>query len=492
MAYEPPSWSTVPPPGSYTLEIIRDGVVIETVDASTRAHYILGRDPAAAHVHLPHPSVSRQHAVIQHRDSGGVWLMDLGSTHGTTINKKACPSRAYVALPPGAMVRLGSGSRLVTLLGPPDEAGASKAPGVPQPPPVRTRPGEAQYSAARAAQRAERIAATTGRSAVSADDLHGGGAGWGFDADAETSRAPAEEAALDALELEQLLKMADAAGLPLSARGRVLQEQRSKRQAKAENLLLEVGRIAAKEVEGLSEGQASAKQRAEERAAELNEQARLRPPPPASSRLRPAPPRLRASAPPPRLRPPPLPSLVRPLRPRTRTHRHSRTRTSPLPRGLLPSLGQRTPDNPRRSRRSASSSQTSSGSSSPPPRGSSTEASRAAPPRAPPTTTRTTSSIARRRRSGASAAAPPPRARGRAAEEAEAQRCSTRLRSRRGWRSSRRTRLSCSLPQQGHLRCHRSGDPHARRLNLAQVPHQTYLPWSVMPTNQMMVKRAVS
>ena len=62
---------------------------------------------------IPEQHVSRQHAVIQHRDSGGVWLMDLGSTHGTTINKKACPSRAYVALPPGAMVRLGSGSRLV-------------------------------------------------------------------------------------------------------------------------------------------------------------------------------------------------------------------------------------------------------------------------------------------------------------------------------------------------------------------------------------------
>ena len=42
------------------------------------------------HVGLPmeNPSVSRQHAVFQFSEDGNCYLFDLGSTHGTFVNKQ--------------------------------------------------------------------------------------------------------------------------------------------------------------------------------------------------------------------------------------------------------------------------------------------------------------------------------------------------------------------------------------------------------------------
>ena len=37
---------------------------------------------------LEHPSISRAHAAFVHHRNGGLWLADLGSTHGTKLNKR--------------------------------------------------------------------------------------------------------------------------------------------------------------------------------------------------------------------------------------------------------------------------------------------------------------------------------------------------------------------------------------------------------------------
>ena len=88
--YVPPPWSAVPGV-PYSLEVVREGAVIESIDISTKAHYVVGRDPSSADIVLPHPSVSRQHAIIQHRDTGEVYLFDNGSTHGSKLNRKPVP-----------------------------------------------------------------------------------------------------------------------------------------------------------------------------------------------------------------------------------------------------------------------------------------------------------------------------------------------------------------------------------------------------------------
>src|SRR5262249_15367915 len=66
-------------------------------------------------------SVSRQHAAIQHREDGTVYIYDLGSTHGTFVGKIRLQPNKYYILRLGDMVRFGASTRFFVLRGP-DEA----------------------------------------------------------------------------------------------------------------------------------------------------------------------------------------------------------------------------------------------------------------------------------------------------------------------------------------------------------------------------------
>ena len=242
---------------------------METLDVSKRSYYILGRHPSTADLVVPHPSVSRQHAVLQHRDTGEIFLYDLGSTHGSTVNKKMCSSRTYIALRIGAMIRLGQSSRTLCLMGSEDPTRESAADASSA---SEREMAAVQIAEARAEARAERIAVSTGRSRVSAADLHSSGAGWGFSDDAKDDMPAADGDDLERLSFEQLFSQAKAQGLPMSAKQGRLVEQLEKRTAKAENLKTETERIAAKEIDGLSAGQSSQLERNSARLKELNDQ----------------------------------------------------------------------------------------------------------------------------------------------------------------------------------------------------------------------------
>jgi hypothetical protein len=64
---------------------------------------VVGRDPECCDVVFEHPTVSRRHAQLHHRDGNWV-LQDLDSTNGTTINGKRV-TRCRLA--PGDRVALG-------------------------------------------------------------------------------------------------------------------------------------------------------------------------------------------------------------------------------------------------------------------------------------------------------------------------------------------------------------------------------------------------
>jgi hypothetical protein len=133
-------------------------------------------------------------------------------------------------------VRLGTGSRLVCLMGPPDAEE-----------PMAARGGAAPVSAARQAARAQRLSSTTGISGVSAEDLHGVGAGWGFTEDAAAeAREEKEEEELERHGLDALLAMLRKSELRLSARQQRLLEQIEKRSEKLAHIAQESGRISAK------------------------------------------------------------------------------------------------------------------------------------------------------------------------------------------------------------------------------------------------------
>jgi len=64
-------------------------------------------------------SVSRYHAVLQFKGDGTVYVYDLGSTHGTRLNKQVVPAKQHVRVPLGGFLKFGESARSFILQGPP-------------------------------------------------------------------------------------------------------------------------------------------------------------------------------------------------------------------------------------------------------------------------------------------------------------------------------------------------------------------------------------
>ncbi|XP_068795671.1 kanadaptin isoform X2 [Struthio camelus] len=129
--YEEPPWGSRPPGGAgYALEVLKGGVVLGSVRLEGGSWFLVGRLPGCA-VALEHPSVSRHHAVLQYRGAGsppaaaaaaaGFYVYDLGSTHGTFLNKARVPPRTYCRVRVGHGLRFGGSSRLFLLQGPEED-----------------------------------------------------------------------------------------------------------------------------------------------------------------------------------------------------------------------------------------------------------------------------------------------------------------------------------------------------------------------------------
>ncbi|XP_074945224.1 kanadaptin [Phalacrocorax aristotelis] len=128
--YEEPSWGSQPPAGAgYGLEVLKGGVALGSVRLEGGSWFLVGRLPGCA-LALEHPSVSRHHAVLQYRgaggspdgdDAAGFYVYDLGSTHGTFLNKARVPPRTYCRVRVGHGLRFGGSSRLFLLQGPKED-----------------------------------------------------------------------------------------------------------------------------------------------------------------------------------------------------------------------------------------------------------------------------------------------------------------------------------------------------------------------------------
>ena len=132
--YNEPQWSGLPVE-PHTLTVIKNGTVVQEVNVSTKAFHVFGRLPTCD-VPLEHPSISRHHAILQFRphsgetpphagahhtlfstnpQESGFYIYDLGSTHGTFLNKTKVQPRCYYRMRVGQMVRFGGSSRLFVL-----------------------------------------------------------------------------------------------------------------------------------------------------------------------------------------------------------------------------------------------------------------------------------------------------------------------------------------------------------------------------------------
>jgi pSer/pThr/pTyr-binding forkhead associated (FHA) protein len=127
LPYHEPSWSGLPE-DRFVLEVIKNGSLINEINVTEKSFFVFGRLPACDVV-LDHPSISRYHAILQYRSStkslsdneqdplftSGFYLYDLGSTHGTLINKEKIRPKTYYRLRVGHMMKFGGSTRLFVL-----------------------------------------------------------------------------------------------------------------------------------------------------------------------------------------------------------------------------------------------------------------------------------------------------------------------------------------------------------------------------------------
>ncbi|KAK2826383.1 hypothetical protein Q5P01_020597 [Channa striata] len=127
LPYTEPPWGGEAADVPYSLEILKNGSIVDTIPLTHRSYYVVGRLPVCD-VSLEHPSISRYHAVIQYRgragdgdsvgEERGFYVHDLGSTHGTVVNKNKIPPKTYIRLRVGHVLKFGGSTRLFILQGP--------------------------------------------------------------------------------------------------------------------------------------------------------------------------------------------------------------------------------------------------------------------------------------------------------------------------------------------------------------------------------------
>uniref|UniRef100_A0AAY5EXM0 FHA domain-containing protein n=1 Tax=Electrophorus electricus TaxID=8005 RepID=A0AAY5EXM0_ELEEL len=128
----PPLPYTEPPWGGvtgipYSFELLKNGAILDSVPLTQQSYFVVGRLPVCD-ISLEHPSISRYHAVVQYREHSGeqgvmgeeigFYVYDLGSTHGTFVNKNKIPPKTYIRVRVGHVLKFGGSTRLFILQGP--------------------------------------------------------------------------------------------------------------------------------------------------------------------------------------------------------------------------------------------------------------------------------------------------------------------------------------------------------------------------------------
>eukprot|EP01029_Cantina_marsupialis_P031511 TRINITY_DN9128_c0_g1_i2.p1 TRINITY_DN9128_c0_g1~~TRINITY_DN9128_c0_g1_i2.p1 ORF type:complete len:150 (-),score=37.24 TRINITY_DN9128_c0_g1_i2:168-617(-) len=116
--YQKPKWGKNPNCQEFGLEVCRNGSVLENIKLIEKDHFLFGRDQRICDQVLKHPSISRQHAVIQFGENDDLYICDLGSSHGTSVNHSQIAAKTYQPLKVGHVIKFGQSTRFYHVTGP--------------------------------------------------------------------------------------------------------------------------------------------------------------------------------------------------------------------------------------------------------------------------------------------------------------------------------------------------------------------------------------
>ncbi|GAA0148845.1 RNA splicing factor [Lithospermum erythrorhizon] len=112
--WNPPDWAIEPRPGVFHLDVIKDGEVLDQINLSKRRH-IFGRQFHTCDFVLDHQSVSRQHAAVVPHKNGSIYVIDLGSAHGTFVANERLVKDSPMELEVGQSLRFAASTRVYVL-----------------------------------------------------------------------------------------------------------------------------------------------------------------------------------------------------------------------------------------------------------------------------------------------------------------------------------------------------------------------------------------
>ncbi|KAF8108389.1 hypothetical protein N665_0109s0016 [Sinapis alba] len=112
--WQPPDWAIEPRAGVYSLEVVKDGQILDRIHLNRRRH-IFGRQQQTCDFVLDHQSVSRQHAVVVPHKNGSIFVIDLGSAHGTFVANERLIKDTPVELEVGQSLRFAASTRIYIL-----------------------------------------------------------------------------------------------------------------------------------------------------------------------------------------------------------------------------------------------------------------------------------------------------------------------------------------------------------------------------------------
>lgn len=112
--WQPPDWAIDPRPGVYYLEVLKEGKILDQINLDKRRH-IFGRQIPTCDFVLDHSSVSRQHAAVVPHKNGSVYVIDLGSAHGTFVANERLTKNSPMELEVGQSLRFAASTRTYIL-----------------------------------------------------------------------------------------------------------------------------------------------------------------------------------------------------------------------------------------------------------------------------------------------------------------------------------------------------------------------------------------